>query len=383
MTKLVKKGKIIVNILVKNRKRILDGADKFEQDLQEGIKVATLKDIAALADVSISTVSRVLNNDETLSIGNETKQTILRIAGELQYKTLRERDRQTQAELKIGLILLYDPAEEIQDPYYLSIRSNIKKEAMETNMLVEEFFCPAEAALDFDLSGFDGILVVGGGGAWTSHLAEKIKRTGQPVVFVDFEPDFAGADYVVPDFYEIVKKVLDYFEELGYDSIGYVGSSERSWESGEFITDQRELFFREIMKSKNRLNPDYIFTDQVAILNSKDAYQMMTKKLEQQVKLPRALFIENDTLAIGVLKALKEHNLRVPEDVAIIGCNDIPTAEFLSPPLTTVRIYTEVIGEAAARMIKDRVAKNFKVETKLTIRSRLKIRQSCSLPRAK
>lgn len=340
--------------------------------------MATLKDIAGLANVSISTVSRVLNNDETLSITKETKQNILKIAEELQYKTLRERDsRANNASISIAVILLYDELEEIKDPYYLSIRTNLKKEAIELGLKVEEFFCPAEENLSINFVGFDGLVVVGSIRAWTLELEKLLLDQKKPVVFVDLELEFPNSDYVVIDFYNAVKIAVEHFEGLGYNTIGYIGDSTNHCDTGELIKDRREIYFKQILNDKDMLNEEFIFVKDSLMQDSKDSYEMMNNIIKSNKVLPRAFLVKNDTLAIGILKALKENKIKVPEDIALIGCNDIPTAEFLTPALTTIRIYTDIMGESAARMIKERITKNINIETKLSIKTKLRVRESC------
>ncbi len=336
-----------------------------------------LKDIAKKADVSIATVSRVLNDDETLSITTQTKENILKIADDLKYKPKKKAKKASNKSYKIALILLYDHVQEVNDPYYLSIRSNFKKEAENLSLKVDEFFCTPYTEIDFGLDTYKGVVVIGGGGSFTPELSALIKASNKASLFVDFEPNFENSDCVVPDFYQIVKEVIEHFLSLGYESIGYVGANERSYIKGEYYMDEREIFFREILKAKELFNEECIYTSEEAMIASKDAYVMMKKRLEAGVNLPRALFVENDTLAVGLIKALKERNIRVPEDVAIISSNDNAMAEFLSPSLTSMRIYTDVMGENAALMIKNRIEKRFKIGTKLTIKSKLIIRQSC------
>ena len=339
--------------------------------------MATLKDIAKLANVSISAVSRVLNNDETLSISTETKQNILRIAEELQYKTLRERVRRIDDSTSIAVILLYEELDEIKDPYYLSIRTNIKKEALEIGMKVEEYFCPSGVSTEISFDLFDGFIVVGTIKTWTESLKTLLLNANKPVVFVDFEPEFPSANCVVTDLYDAVKKVWKHLNSLGYETIGYVGDVSRHHETGQLIRDKREIYLRKILQAKGMLKEEFIFVKDVEMVNSKDSYEIMCKAISNNKELPRAIFVKNDTLAIGVLKALKENKIKVPETVAVIGCNDIPTAEFLTPSLTTIRIYMDVMGESAARMIKERIDKTINVETKLIIQSKLKVRESC------
>lgn len=340
--------------------------------------MTTLKDIAEAAKVSISAVSRVLNNDETLSVSDETKQNILRIAEELQYKTLRERAKINNNQgTSIAIILLYKEMDEILDPYYLSIRTNIKKEALELGMSVEEYFYPAEEKVGLDLRGFDGFVVVGSMKAWTRKIGAMLVKTEKPVVFVDFEPDFPSGHYVVVDFYDIVRKILNHLDYLGYETIGYLGGNEINYETKQLIKDKREVYYKEILEAKGTFNESFVFTKEFEMMNSKDSYEMICELIRDKRELPRALFVENDTLAIGVLKALRENKIKVPETIAVIGCNDIPTAEFLIPALTTSRIYSDVMGVSAAQMIRERIRKHTKISTKLIVKSELKIRESC------
>ena len=90
--------------------------------------MATLKEIANVVGVSVGTVSRVLNNDSTLSVGDETKIKIFNVAEEMQYKTLKQRkssDKSKTNKLRVGIVEMYNPKEQLEDPYYLLLRSEI------------------------------------------------------------------------------------------------------------------------------------------------------------------------------------------------------------------------------------------------------------------
>ena len=90
--------------------------------------MATIKDIAAKAGVSIATVSRVLNFDEAINVSDSTKKKIFEIAEQLDYVTLRERKSKKQDFLNIGIVHWYSDKEELEDPYYLSIRMGIEND---------------------------------------------------------------------------------------------------------------------------------------------------------------------------------------------------------------------------------------------------------------
>lgn len=337
--------------------------------------MATLKDIANEAGVSISTVSRVLNNDDTLNVSLETRQNILDIVQRLQYKTLRERERQTQgAARQVALIMLYGRECELSDPYYLAVRTSVRTEAEHCGLRVEECYYSPEEAMDF--SRFDGMIVIGSMIHWNQRLGHSLRAAEKPVVFVDFQPEFPVADYVLLDYRDLIANVVEHFMALGYREIGYLGGKETSRETKAEILDAREYYFTQITKSKGIYDESLIFTADFEISNSKHGYILATEMVNKG-RLPRALFVENDTIAIGVLKALQEFNIKVPEHVAIVSCNDIPSAEFMTPSLSTVRVYTEYMGESAAQILKARMGKNRSVSTRTIVRTKLKVRQSC------
>lgn len=336
--------------------------------------MATLKDIAKQAGVSITTVSRVLNQDESFSITSQTKQRVLAVAEELQY-CISEREKTPESGyLSLGIILLYDELQEIADPYYLTIRTNVKKEARKSNFNTEELYCPVSRTVDLTTRSHVGYIVIGSTDTWTLHLEQQLIATEKPVVFIDFTPNFPNADYVVTDFRDLTQKALDHLFSLGYREIGYIGSRDFDARSNCHIEDMREKFFVEIMRLADCYNPDYIYLGDS--VESKVGYQLMNRCLEQP-RYPRAFFIQNDTMAIGAIKSIKEHNLRIPEDIAIVACNDVPTAAYLSPALTSMRIYNDLMGQMAVRLLAERLQQGRGLGVKLVVPNKLKIRQSC------
>ena len=128
--------------------------------------MATIKDIALKAGVSIATVSRVLNHDESLNAQEETKQRIFEIAEELEYEVRTQKKRKRK--LKVGVFYSYSPEEELQDPYYLCIRLAIEKK------LEKEGYIKQNVNLDDKpetLNGLDGIICTG---TFTNRMIDQI-----------------------------------------------------------------------------------------------------------------------------------------------------------------------------------------------------------------
>lgn len=336
--------------------------------------MATLKEIAERAGVSIATVSRVLNQDESFCISSQTKQRVLAIAEELQYNIIEREKVVGENKLSIGVLLLYDELLEIDDPYYLTIRTNVRKEAQRNHILLDEYYCVLDKPADLELDNHMGYIVIGSTNSWTEKIEKQLLAKKRPVVFVDFCPDFPQADYVLTDFRLLTKQALDHLFSLGYQEIGYIGSRDFDCRNNCIIEDMREKYFVEIMRLSDCYEPENIYLGSVA--NSKVGYQLMDECLGKPT-YPRAFFIQNDTMAIGALKAIKKHGLKVPKDIAIVACNDVPTAAYLTPSLTSIRIYSDLMGKMAVRLIQERLNYGREIGIKIVVPSEIKVRQSC------
>ncbi|WP_256204309.1 substrate-binding domain-containing protein [Planococcus faecalis] len=111
----------------------------------------------------------------------------------------------------------------------------------------------------------------------------------------------------------------------------------------------------------------------------KDGYTNLREMLAGKVK-PTAVFVANDTIAVGCYKAAFELGVKIPEDLSIVGFNDVATAKYMMPPLTTVKLYTEVMGETAVDLLIDRLTTKREVSKKIIIDTKLVIRESSAKP---
>ena len=126
--------------------------------------MATLKEIANVVGVSVGTVSRVLNNDSTLSVGDETKIKIFNVAEEMQYKTLKQRkssDKSKTNKLRVGIVEMYNPKEQLEDPYYLLLRSVVDKECFENEIEVVNLYKNNEEYRFIGEEFINGIIAIG------------------------------------------------------------------------------------------------------------------------------------------------------------------------------------------------------------------------------
>ena len=334
--------------------------------------MVTLKDIAEKAGVSVATVSRVLNLDKTFSVSEETRERILTLAQKMQYQSST---RTSALQPKVALIMLHSISEELEDPYYFNIRLGIQKAAEMEKIRLTEYFrelCDSDMQ---ELAMYNGLLVLGSTSSWSESLAEKLKETGRPAVLVDFSTSDPWFDCVYVDLEMAARTVLDQLNKSGYTRIGYIGAREMDRESGKRLQDSREKSYMEWMKIHGRYSPDQVFVGNEA--TCEEGYHLAQTAVRSK-ELPEALFVMNDSMAIGVYRALHEAGLRIPEDVAVIGCNNIPSSAFLEPPLSTVKLHTELIGEMSLRLLKDRIVHDRQAGAgfRLTITSELILRKS-------
>ncbi|MDY4969877.1 MAG: LacI family DNA-binding transcriptional regulator [Lachnospiraceae bacterium] len=325
--------------------------------------MATIKDIAAKAGVSIATVSRVLNHDETLNAQAETKQRIFEIAEEMEYEPRAQKKRKKK--LKIGVFYSYSPQEELEDPYYLCIRLAIEKR------LEEEGHRKQVVALEDtedSLAGVDGIIC---SGTFSRTMVEKIRSWGKPAVFIDSCPDLNRFDAIVVDYEQAVTGILDFLIENGHRKIGFIGCVEEDCD-GERRRDPRNIIFREYLEEKGLFCPGYV---KLGRCHARYGYSLL-RELQEEGNLPTALFVANDSMAVGCYKAAYELGLSVPDDISIVGFNDIPTAKYMIPPLTTVRLYMEFMGEHAVRMLEEQLLNGRSICVKVTVPTRLYVRDS-------
>jgi len=331
--------------------------------------LATIKEIASIAEVSISTVSRVLNFDETLNVSDMTREKILKIADELEYVSSKTKKAKNKKCKDIGIIYWYNYEEELGDPYYLSIRLAAEKKCNENNFNLVKL---SEDSDIKDIRNVNGIIAIG---KFTSSTIEKLASANENIVFVDFSPDENRFDSVIADIGKATIRVLNYLYELGHRKIGFIGGKKLEDLSYENIyIDEKDIKYKEFMESKGIYDIEYIYQEER--FTFKAGYELTKEALKSKNKLT-AFFVGNDTMAVGAYKAISEAGLKVPDDISIVGFNDQPSAKYMIPSLTTIRIPSEYLGSAAADLLFENINGNREYNKKVIISTEFKIRESC------
>lgn len=325
--------------------------------------MATIRDIAKLAGVSPATVSRVLNYDQELSVAQETKQRIFEVAEELNYTKHKRANKIGKAVIR--LVQWYDEAEELADLYYLSIRLGIEKKAEELNIQVRRE--TLNELSDIQVSGTIAL------GKFDAEQIRQLKEIDENLLFVDFDGMSLGLNSMVVDFDQSVDLVIDHFIRHGHQKIGILSGEEKTKHNLQPIEDPRLLAFKLKMKQINLYRPEFTLTSAFSMEAGKKA---MADFLSKTQELPNALFASSDALAVGAMQAIQAAGLRIPEDISVIGFNDVSVAKYVSPALTTIKVETEWMGELAVSTILD-LAKEFSpVPRKIMLGTKLIQRES-------
>ncbi|MBC1371473.1 LacI family DNA-binding transcriptional regulator [Listeria booriae] len=325
--------------------------------------MATMTDIAKLAGVSIATVSRVLNYDETLSASGETRRKIFEIAESLDYT--KHKQKATKKTGKIAIVQWNTEEEELNDIYYMSIRIGAENRAREHGIEISTLYELDKIAQ----ATIDGILAIG---KFTLEQVEQLKEIHPHICFVDTDYRLNKYDSVVIDFVQSTREVIDYFIAGGHTNIGFIGAEERSEINGS-MNDPRSVAYVQYMKERQLYLKQNMFVVG-GRFDVPSGYEQMKQAIELLGdELPTAFFVANDPMAIGCLRALSEAEIAVPERVSIVGFNDISVSQYVSPALSTIRVYTEFMGEEGMDMLIERMngrkhAKRTILETDLILR---------------
>ena len=327
--------------------------------------MATIKEIAEIVGVSSAAVSRVLNYDEGISVSEETREAIFATAEKIGYK---KKVIYPKIE-NVALLYFTDNEDELEDVFYRGVREEVIKQAKKMNIRLQIYDRrDGMSVIPRDLNAFIAV------GWLTRKEINQLDKICPSGVFIGTSPDEKLFDAVRPNMDSFVTQMVDYFVEKGHKKIGFIGGSDRNIDTGKPSMDIREWSFRQSVAYYHCLEEEYILISEKFTVD--EGYRM-GKELLKKSSLPTALCIASDTLAVGVLQALNEKGIQVPEQMALFSINDVNIAKYLSPPLTTIHIDIPCICETALDLLRNRVLYGGKV-TKLIFVNGIPIfRKSC------
>jgi LacI family transcriptional regulator len=320
-------------------------------------KSATLKNIAIQAGVSVPTVSRVLNGkSKHYRISQETQDLILKVAKELNYSPNQlARGLRLKRTNTLGYI-----TPDISNPFFSNIARVVEKFARKQGYSI--ILCDSEEDSDIEAESLqllidrkiDG-LIISPVGQTVDHL-KGVYNQNIPIVLIDrFFPDL-DFPYVTSDNYRGALEATSYLIECGHTKIAYIQGLKNTSPNNERIKG-----FRDAHKNYG-IEPDdsYIVGNN---FGEENGYIEMKLLLKRNNK-PTAVFAGSNLISLGVLRALAEENLKVPDDLSMISFDDQPYSKFLATPMTTVSQSGSQIGQLATKILIDLIETNKLFEPK-------------------
>jgi DNA-binding LacI/PurR family transcriptional regulator len=316
-----------------------------------GQGTVTLRDVAHGSGVSITTVSRILNGRESgVPIRDETRQRVLAVAAELGYKpNLLARGLRGSRSSLLGVI-----ARDISDPFHIQILRGINEASRvrDYRLFLGHVDYRPDVALSyssmFESSHADGIIVIGdidGGDETLDQLASQHRY----VIGVTDRTTRRQIPGVYGDGVLGTRLAMEHLWELGHRSIMCV-SDMRTYD-GRLRIDLYERFMRE-HELADRIG--VFVTDQ----DPQPSLELGRRIFAEMPATgrPTAVFATSDTIALGLMQAAYEAEIRVPEELSMVGFDDIDVAAFMIPPLTTISQSGVEMGRIAAELLFDMIA---------------------------
>lgn len=340
----------------------------------------TLKEIAAQAHVSISTVSRVLNASSPSAAGKEIQDRIWKIAQAGGYMPNREAQSlkksgktPPQPVSSIYCLVACSPEEVRKDPFFTHAIASIEREAFQNGYTLKYTFYSGgiengSTAQFMQEASSDQLIIIG---RFQSQLYQLLSKHFKKTVYLGWNDLDVRCDGIICDGYLASQEAVRYLYSLGHHRIGFVG------------TDRNEARFRGYLHGLELLGLERsernIATN--SVLSFECGFRGLERLLAQGMDAT-ALYCANDNTAIGVLQACKGHGLRVPEDLSVMGANDIETDRYVSPMLTTIHIPLDEMGKIATRVLIDRINGGHSLPLKVIVPCHIVRRESCSAPPA-
>jgi len=341
-----------------------------EKSKKTSFKKITIKEIAKLAEVSSTTVSRVLSGSNYVS--KNTRDRVLEIIKKKEYRpSIIAQSLRTNRTRTIGLVLA-----DIENPFYSRVAKGVIDAAEAKNYNV--ILCNSNNDIKLEERdirtlierGVDGLLLT------TVELKmktiENLRDRGLPFLLIDCKLDIPGVNYVVNDDYYGAELATEYLIELGHKKIFFLGNRK--------LLSLRERFrgFRDTLKQHNIEGINNSVPKKFINMDGNYDIAGVIKYLVNGQENITAIFAGNDYLAVRSIESISDIGIKVPEDISIIGYDNIKISSMIKVPLTTIRQPKYLLGKLATEQLFEILENRSDKEVRRVIlRPELVIRQSC------
>lgn len=302
--------------------------------------MATIKEIADIAGVSMATVSRVLNHDGTIAVTPEVKRRIFETAHRMNYVPPKMRRGKRTQQFTIGIADWHIVRKD---------RPNIRIGLLER--IAKEISPQVDIRFERMVLGeqgqYDGIIAFG---SFDEDEMDFLRCQSFSMLFVNADRRDYEYDRIMMDFDQGMRQMADYLiRQKGYISVGYIGGIHE--DAGIRIGERRKTGFQKILEECGRFDPDTFWVGEI----SRESGYELAKKAVESGKLPEVLLLGSDEVAEGAVLAFREAGLRIPKDIAVIIYKDIETLESNWPTYTRVHMFPEQVWQTAVRLLLERI----------------------------
>ena len=302
----------------------------------------TIGELAKIAGVSKTTISRVINNKPDVDRG--TREKILSLISEygFQPNAFAKAISQKQSNL-IGLLIPHKAEYVFSNPFYTEVMRGVSTAVDEKGYYL--LVCYAHEVNYMDIyrqKRVDGFVLLSPG-SFHKHIIEALNVGNVPFVStarILAEPEMT---YVDVDNFKGASQLMEHLISLGHERIAFIGKP--TLQSSQ---DRLSAYQTVLEKAGIPYDPELALVTDTSSIESGHEY---TLRLLRSQRPPTAIFLANDVMAIGAINAAHESGLRVPEDISIVGFDDIPFSNYTNPPLTTVHQPAFEKGVRAAQLL--------------------------------
>ena len=330
----------------------------------------TMKEIARRLGVSTATVSRVISGSED-SVSAEVRQAIRETAEKMGYRP-RRRIARTIA------FLIDTELFNLSSLFYSAIISGVEKEVSRRRYsfqfsTVTRDDVPVDR-LNVKLSDLAGVVLIG---SYDPRFADRLRSLGIPLVMVDYWVPTEDIDTILVDNVDGIMRAGRHLSDLGHRRVAYISGTIDGVSSQE-----RRYGF-------SRAQAAYHFAAEAALIEEcaesiSGGFEAMSRILQRcGPEPPTAVIAYNDMVAIGAMDALKQSGRVIPDEVSVVGFDDISLASEVTPALTTVQVPKELMGKLAAETLFHSISGTAHCLRKILIPASLVARASTSPPRAR
>lgn len=329
--------------------------------------MVTIDEIAKISQVSTSTVSKALNGYAEIS--EKTRRRVMEVAERLGYtpnataqSLVRKRSN------TIGIV--YEVEYGLKNLFFTSILESFRRYVENKGYDILLLSHNTESGLDYlrhcHSKNVDAVLVVSGGDKLDA--LQKLYESDLAVLTLD--PKIEGKNTIYSNSYASIKKSCKYLHDLGHRKIAFINGSYTN-----FIGQERLRGYLDFMMEKN-IEPIYMANRSNESYTFDEGYKTM-KALFETYGLPEAVCASSDLMAIGAITYLQKHGYKVPDDVSVIGFDDLQVCEIVTPRLTTIRQDYEEMGMKACDILMSMIHEKIRDVEPYEVDTVIVVRESC------